>query len=217
MGNLSRLFVSFLFATTLASAQQLVQRPRYQLQAGDQVSIHFTFTPEFDQTATIQPDGFVILTVGGEVPMAGRTLDEATELIRQQASVRLKDPVVALTLTDFQKPYYIVAGEVRTPMKYDMRESTTAVQAVMNAGGVLQTGNDTQVLVFHEFKGASPVIRVFDMKHFKSKTLLEHDLTLSSGDIVYVSRNRLARFNQYMQIATALGLYMNSVVNIVRY
>jgi polysaccharide export outer membrane protein len=217
--RLSLLMVAIviLLAATLTPAQQLVQRPRYQLQAGDQVTIHYTFTPEFDQTVTIQSDGFITLTVGGAVPMAGRTLDEATELITKQASVRLNDPVVALTLTEFQKPYYIVAGEVRTPMKYDMREETTAVQAVMSAGGILQTGTNTQVLVFHGFKTGSPVIKVLDMKHFQTNTLLEHDLVLTSGDIVYVSRNKLARVNQYMQIASALGLYLNSAVNIVKY
>ena len=33
--------------------------PRYRLQPSDVLEIHYRYSPEFDQTATVQPDGFL--------------------------------------------------------------------------------------------------------------------------------------------------------------
>src|SRR5579864_2083809 len=38
-----------------------VRRPLYRLCKSDVVTISFTFSPEFDQTVSVQPDGYVVL------------------------------------------------------------------------------------------------------------------------------------------------------------
>ena len=38
-----------------------VRRPLYRLCKSDVVAISFVFSPEFDQTATVQPDGYIAL------------------------------------------------------------------------------------------------------------------------------------------------------------
>ena len=42
---------------TTAGAQQLKTRPQYQIQPGDVMEVHYRYTPEYDQTVTVQPDG----------------------------------------------------------------------------------------------------------------------------------------------------------------
>ena len=42
------------------------RNPRYTLQAGDIFDLVFEFSPEFTQTVTVQPDGFVTLKGIGE-------------------------------------------------------------------------------------------------------------------------------------------------------
>src|ERR1700686_358171 len=37
-----------------------VRRPLYRLCKSDVVTISFTFSPEFDQTVSVQPDGYVV-------------------------------------------------------------------------------------------------------------------------------------------------------------
>jgi hypothetical protein len=44
-----------------------VRHPLYRLHKSDVVDVKFTFSPEFDQTATVQPDGFVALKGFGEL------------------------------------------------------------------------------------------------------------------------------------------------------
>jgi polysaccharide biosynthesis/export protein len=42
---------------------------RYRLQPNDVVEIHYRYTPEFDQTVSIQPDGFVSVKLIGDLKL----------------------------------------------------------------------------------------------------------------------------------------------------
>ena len=44
---------------TYAVGQVLQQRPRYTLHSGDTVDLTLRFTPEYNQSLTVQPDGFI--------------------------------------------------------------------------------------------------------------------------------------------------------------
>ncbi len=190
------LALATVFACGLLSAQQLQTRPRYQLHSGDQIAVHYPLTPEFDQQITIQPDGYVVLTMGGEAKVAGLTLGEATDLIKKNATVRLMDPEVHLALMDFQHPYFVVAGEVNAPNRYELREDTTALQALMLAGGARISSKPRQVLLIHGAATGQPTVRTLDMRHINSKFLAENPL-LVAGDIVYVPRNTITNVQQW--------------------
>lgn len=76
---------------------------RYKMVPGDVVEISYRYTPEFNQTVTIQPDGFVVLEIVGEVKLSGRNLEQARQEIIKKASVRLNDPEVTLILKEFRQ------------------------------------------------------------------------------------------------------------------
>ncbi len=200
-------------ACSVMSAQQLQTRPRYKLLAGDQVAVHFPLTPEFDQQVTLEPDGYVVLTAGGEAKLGGLTLDEATGVIKKHASVRLNDPEVHLVLLDFQHPYFVVAGEVNSPNRYDLREEITALQAVMMAGGIRISGKQQQVLLVHGAASGNPTVRLLNMKHLTSKTVGENPI-IASGDIVFVPRNRITNLQQWTSIITPFAGYASPAANI---
>src|ERR1051326_824304 len=50
--------------------------PRYKLVASDTFDLEFQFTPDFNQTVTVQPDGFVTLREVGDIHVAGKTVPE---------------------------------------------------------------------------------------------------------------------------------------------
>src|SRR5215467_10751218 len=78
---------------------------RYRIQPNDVVEVHFRYTPEYNLTATVEPDGFITIEVVGDVKIAGLTLGEASAAISRQGATRLKDPEVAVHLKDFVKPH----------------------------------------------------------------------------------------------------------------
>ena len=194
------------------TSPQLRQRERYHIHEGDQLLVEFTYTPEFNQTLTVQPDGFITLRVGGSVRVAGRTLDEVKSLIENSASVRLNDPVVVLTLVDFQHPYFVVAGEAVAPMKYELREHLTVLQGLMLAGGIRPTGKEKQVVLIHGLGTADQQISLLDLKDVESSKIFEHDMDLSAGDIIFIPRNKLTRAIQVMSLINSPAGYANSAI-----
>ncbi len=200
-------------ACGVLSAQQLQLRSRYKLLPGDQIAVHFPLTPEFDQQVALEPDGYVVLNAGGEAKLGGLTLADATEVIKKQASIRLNNPEVHLVLMDFQHPYFVVAGEVNSPNRYDLREDITALQAVMMAGGIRISGKQEQVLLVHGAASGSPTVRQLNMKHLNSKSVSENPI-IASGDIVFVPRNRITNLQQWTSIITPFAGYASPAANI---
>ncbi len=210
MFRMSRFFllpvVLVTLVTTVCAQRPLTPGARYKLHLGDQLTIHFPLSPEFDQPVTIQPDGFVVLTLGGEARIVGLTLPEATKLINEHATARLKDPDAQITLTDFQHPYFVVAGEVNAPNRYDLRQEMTALQALMIAGGARISGKETQVVLIHGAETGSPTIRILDMKHLTPKNVADTPLVVS-GDIVFVPRNKITNAQQVAGLFAPLAGY----------
>src|SRR6185369_1486899 len=92
-----------------------VTEERYRLQPGDVFEVQFRYSPEFNQTVTVQPDGYITLEIGGDLKVAGFTLEQIRTAILRQARTRLQDPIATIVLKEFQRPYFVVAGEVNQP------------------------------------------------------------------------------------------------------
>src|SRR3989442_15665194 len=81
-----------------------VTEQRYRLQPGDVLEIQYRYSPEFNQAVTVQPDGYVTLEIGGDLKVAGLTIEQTRQTILRRASARLRDPVATIVLKEFQKP-----------------------------------------------------------------------------------------------------------------
>jgi polysaccharide export outer membrane protein len=179
---------------------------RYKLVPGDVIDISYRYTPEFNQSVMLQPDGFVGLQIVGDIKLGGLTVEEARAKIAQKASVRLKDPEITILLKEFQKPYFVVSGEVGTGGKFDMRENVTVLQAVMIAGGFKDSAKTSQVVVFRKLNDEMAEVRTINLKSIKKTSDLENDITLRSGDIVYVPRNTFSKIERIMRLTNVAGL-----------
>jgi polysaccharide export outer membrane protein len=194
--------------TAARSDQQLHERQRYILHAGDVVSLNYRYTPEFNQTVTIQPDGYVTLAIVGDIKIAGLTMDEVHDRIIKIASGRLNNPELDITLKDFEHPYVVVAGEVDKPGKIELRENTTALQAVMLAGGFKDSAKDTKVILFRRINGDMAEVRKLDLHNVRKTSDLERDTELQPGDMLLVTRNKMEHLSRFMK-ASNLGVYFN--------
>jgi polysaccharide export outer membrane protein len=197
------------------SAPQLrpAEEKRYRLNPGDVLDIAYRYTPEFNQTVTIQPDGFVTLEIVGDIKLSELTVAEARGAITRKASARLKDPEVSILLKEFQKPYFVVSGEVLQPGRFDMREQLTAIQAVMMAGGFRDSAKSSQIVVFRRINQEFAEVRTLNLKDVRKTSDLENDLDLEPGDMIFVPRNRWSTFDKYIRL-TALTSILNPFARI---
>lgn len=184
---------------------------RYVLHPGDVLEIQYRYTPEFNQTVTVQPDGFISLEIGGDLKVGGRNLDQVRTALLAKASTRLASPELTIILKEFQKPYVVVAGEVPQPGKFEVREKLTALQAVLLAGGFKDSAKSSQILVFRKLNGEMAEVRVLNFKTMKQTSDLENDLTLQPGDMILVPRNRLSKIERYVRLAS-LATFLNPLM-----
>jgi len=201
--------ISLLTVPLVAHAQD--QRPprlttvteeRYRLQPGDVLEIQYRYSPEFNQTLTVQPDGYITLEVGGDLKVAGMTVDQTRQAILKKASTRLQDPIATIILKEFQKPYFVVAGEVAQPGKIEMRERVTAIQAIMLAGGMKESAKSSQVVVFRKINSDIAEVKLLNLKTIRRTSDLENDLTLQPGDMVFVPRDKISKIERFMRLAS---------------
>lgn len=193
-------------SSTTQSSTTLKTRPMYQIQPGDVIQLNYRYTPEYNEQVTVQPDGYVYLQTCGQVKLADLTVEQAIQSITEKASSELKDPEVNLTLKQFHSPYVYVAGEVAKPGRYDLQGETTALQAVLEAGGMSKDARSSQVVIFRKINDQDAEVKVLDLHSVHSSKDLEHDAVLQSGDMLLVPRSRFSKFERVVKL-TNLGGY----------
>ncbi len=206
---------SLLLALSLISATGILAQsgifaehdPRYHLQPTDSVEVHYRYTPEFDQTVTVQPDGFVTLQIVGDLKLQGLTLVQVKAAILEKASERLKDPEITVLLKDFEKPFFVVGGEVAAPGRYEMRGTITAVQAIAMAGGFkTASAKHSQVILYRRVGADLAKAEILNFKVAMSRAGTEPLADLRSGDMLIVPQNRVSKIERYVKWAN-LSVY----------
>ncbi|HKS83815.1 MAG TPA: polysaccharide biosynthesis/export family protein [Candidatus Acidoferrales bacterium] len=182
------------------------RNPRYKLCTSDSIALAFPLTPEFNQTIVIQPDGFASLAGAGDVYLAGLTTAESVTAIEKAYTKILHDPIVTIELKDFNKPYFIVSGQVNKPGKYDLRGYTSATQAVAIAGGFNDSAKHSQVLVFRRVNDDWYEVKLLDLKKILKGRDLQEDLEVRPGDMLFVPQNFISKIKKFIP-STGVGTY----------
>jgi polysaccharide biosynthesis/export protein len=184
------------------------RRPLYRLRKSDVIDVSFNFSHEFDQTVSVRPDGFINLKGLEEVYAEGMTVAELRETIRTGYASILHDPEVAISLREFEKPYFIVAGQATHAGKYELRGEVTATEALGIAGGFTDQSKHSQVVLFRRISEEQVEARVLNLKQMLNSRNLAEDIHLKPGDILFVPQNTISKIRRYLPVAN-LSTYVN--------
>jgi polysaccharide export outer membrane protein len=189
---------------------QLQQRyPRYIIQRSDVLPLTFPLTPEFNQTVTVQPDGYVNLQNSGSVHVQGLTVPEMIEALQTAYAHVLHKPIINVDLEDFQKPFFTVSGQVGKPGQYELRSDITVAEGLALAGGMAPTAK-TQVFLFHRTSAEWFAVREINMKEILRGKNTNEDATLQPGDMIYVPEKFITNFRKYVPYSANAGTYVNN-------
>ena len=198
-----------LFAGIAAYGQQspqLVSRDApYRLQPSDVLELEYEYTPEYNQTVTVEPDGSIRLKLVGSVKVGGLDLDQATAAIKTKASVPLNNPEITLTLKEYVKPHFTVYGEVTKPGVYDMHGEVTVLQALAISGGVKDSAKETQVVLVRKMNADVAEVKLLNTKELSSAKGAREDFALKPDDMLIIPKNRLGKIEPYIRVAS-MGL-----------
>jgi polysaccharide biosynthesis/export protein len=174
------------------------RNPRYELARGDTFELTFPLTPEFNQTVTVHPDGFITLTGLGDLNVEGKTIPELREFLKASYGTILHDPIINVVLRDFEKPFFIAAGQIGHPGKYELRGDTTLTEAIAIAGGFSENSKHSQVLLFHRVSNDWAEVKVLNVKKMFQAGNLTEDVHLQPGDMFYVPQNRISKIRKWV-------------------
>ncbi len=171
--------------------------PDYKFASGDSVEIKFFYTPELNEIQTIRPEGKISLQMVGEVTAAGKTPAQLREELINLYSKQLQNPEISVSVKTFYNRRVYVGGQVMRPGVIAMPGRLTALEAVMEAGGL-------------DFREAD-VHNIVVIRHSTDKRygyLLDIDPALNGQetvpfflepqDIVFVPQTKIAKFNQWL-------------------
>jgi polysaccharide biosynthesis/export protein len=198
---------------TAAAIPGLQERnPRYRLRKSDSFDVDFAFSPELNQTVAVQPDGFATLKEVGSIFVEGQTVPELTQTVKDAYAKILHDPVIAIALRDFEKPYFIAAGQVAKPGKYDLRSPLTVTEAVAIAGGFNDSAKHSQVVLFHPTPDGVFEAKLLNVKQMLASRNLSEDIYLQPGDMLYVPQSAISKIRRYIP-NSSVGAYYNPAFN----
>lgn len=178
--------------------------PRYLIHEADVLDISFTLSPEFNQTVTVQPDGFISLRDAGDVHVAGMTTEEALQAVAKAYSKILRAPVVSLVLKDFEKPYFAAGGELKNPGKYELRGNISVVQGIALAGGFTTSAKHSEVYLFRRSSKEEVKVMKLDVKQMMAQKDLSEDLYLKPGDVLWVPQNTFSKVKSVIQMFSGM-------------
>jgi polysaccharide export outer membrane protein len=178
------------------------RHPLYRLRRSDVLEIKFQFSPEFDQTVAVLPDGFVTLKSAGDIYAEGLTLAELKDAVGTAYAPILRAPDVSVILSGFERPFFIAGGQVGRPGKYELRSPTSVAEAVAIAGGLTERSKHSQVVLFRKVSDGVVETHVLNLKAMLASHNLEEDLELQPGDMLFVPQNRISKIRKFLPVAS---------------
>lgn len=168
------------------------------------LNISFPLSPELNQTVTVQPDGYITLLNIGGLYVQGMTLPEMTDALTKAYSKTLHSPIINIDLKDFQKPFFVVTGQVAKPGQYDLRYDTTVSEAIAISGGLLPTAK-TQLLIYHRVSPGWMQVSKYNLKDFLNGKKVDEDALVKPGDMIFIPEKTITNFRKY--VPYTFGLY----------
>jgi polysaccharide export outer membrane protein len=161
----------------------------YRIGVDDQVQVTVWRNPELGITVPVRPDGMISVPLIGDVLAGGRTPPEVAKDIQEKLSAYVRDPQVAVILTELRSHEYLsrvrVTGAVRQPVSLPFRPGMTVLDAVLAAGGLTEFAAPDRAELHRRTGDAA---RTFEIK--LDRILNRGDLTtnypVAPGDVITV-------------------------------
>ncbi len=150
---------------------------------GDILKISFPGTPELNSSPKIRLDGKVSLPLIGEVEVAGKTVEQLHKDLTDRYASQLQNKEVIVGLEASAEAVY-VSGAVNKPGKILLDRPMTALDAIMESGGVSEFGSLKKVHVVRVVNGEHRTEYLSLSPILSGKTTKAY--YLKAGDVVYV-------------------------------
>ncbi|HJU54224.1 MAG TPA: polysaccharide biosynthesis/export family protein, partial [Pyrinomonadaceae bacterium] len=156
---------------------------------------------------TVPPHGRISYPLIPEgIVVAGKTTEQVQEEIRDRLNEYVTDPQVTVSLDKAVSAIYSVVGDVAQPGVRTMSRRYSITEALAMAGGVLDTGDKSKVVILRQQADGmvKPIfVNVKDIERGRAREMA----FLVPGDQVLVPGNRLKTWKRFMEVLPMVNLF----------
>lgn len=177
------------------------------LRVGDRLAIRVLGEPELTSDLyRVDGNGNVQVPLAGEIPAAGLKPSELRdELIRRLGARFIRNPQVAVIVTERNKTTFAVEGEVKSPGIFEATPGTTLLSAIAQAKSPSELARLDEVMIFRLINGQRAGAR-FNLSDIRRGNV--PDPQVLAGDTVVVGHSALkGAWHEFLQAAPAFNLF----------
>ena len=182
----------------------------YTIGIGDRLAVKSYYYENINEEVVVRPDGKISLQLIDDVQAAGLHTDELDRRITARLRKFIENPDISIIVRDFHRPdltvlvqespaqRIYVGGEVRTPSVVPLRGYVGVWDALVQAGGTLETAHLENIALLR--KSSTGTVEVYsinieDIQQGKSPNIL-----LRPYDIVYVPKTAMAEVESFVRM-----------------
>lgn len=167
---------------TFEPAMNIPTPADYVLGAGDQVIIDIWGASQQSIDGEISPDGFVVVEEIGPIKLAGLTVAEANEYVKDMLGGDYSGSSITLSVGTTRSVKVEVVGDVVTPGSYTLSAFSTLFNALYTAGGISDMGTLREINVF---RGGKSVAKI-DVYDYIINGNNDGNIRLQDNDLIVV-------------------------------
>lgn len=164
---------------------------------GDKIDIVVFRNEDLKRSTAVDLSGKISFPLIGDVQAGGKSVFTLQSEMEEKLSRYLVKPQVFINVTAVLSRKTMVLGEVRSPGYFVLDAPLSVLDVLAKAGGTTDDANLKKVLLIRKVGGAKTEVLLNVDSALKGGDF-SADLTLQSGDIIYVPSKWIAGLSQYM-------------------
>jgi polysaccharide export outer membrane protein len=147
----------------------------------------------------VRPDGKISFPLIGDLPAAGKTIEQVRQDIVERIKLYIKMPQVSLNIIEFGGKKAVVIGDVTDEGVIRFNTPTRVIEAIALAGGFDKSkANLDKVYVIRDVHEKEPTVIMVNANNILKNGAIKENVLVHSGDIIYATRAMSQDFNQFM-------------------
>jgi protein involved in polysaccharide export with SLBB domain len=167
------------------------QDVNYKLSPNDVLDFRVFQEPDLDAQVRVAGDGTTIFPLIGSVSLAGKTLAEATAILRQHyLNGYLVNPQISLLVQTYSKRTFTILGQVGRPGSFEIgsNQTFTLFEAIGMAGGYTRIADPGKITIRRRESGQDQIFHV-NGKRASKDGLGAEDFMVKAGDVITVAES----------------------------
>ena len=161
--------------------EKLNEEPGYLIGPEDILRVEVWNHPDISGEVVVNNEGEIIFPPVRKLSVMGMTVSHLEEKLTKALSIYLIDPVVFITVKEYNSQRVTALGEIKTGM-YTLRRRTTLVELIGQIGSTTQNADIYHIKLIKK----DGRVLVYDLNELLADSQKSESVVVSGGDTIYV-------------------------------